>query len=191
MRTAGYVLAGGASSRMGTNKALLAVGGRTLIEIVSSAVKEAAGSVTIVGPPDPYGTLGIPVIADRRANCGPLAGIESALSHTTADWNLIVACDMPAVHPGPLAGILRHGIANPLVMCVLPENEGGRPEPLCAAYRREILPAISSALNAGIRKVTEALKDCRVDYLRMKGDPVFQNINTPDEWREYRLALKP
>jgi molybdopterin-guanine dinucleotide biosynthesis protein A len=68
MQTAGYVLAGGASSRMGRNKAFLMLGDRTLLEIAAAAVREATGSVTIVGTPDLYQDLGFPTIADARAN---------------------------------------------------------------------------------------------------------------------------
>src|SRR5579883_1837815 len=110
MATAGYVLAGGASSRMGRNKAFLISRDRTLLEIAAEAVLEAAGSVTIIGPPEIYRQFPYPVIPDLRTGAipalGPLAGIETALSHTVAAWNLVVACDMPAVNPRALARIL-------------------------------------------------------------------------------------
>src|ERR1035441_2675073 len=183
MEAAGFVLAGGASSRMGRNKALLMLDGRALIDIVASAVREAAGNVTIIGPPEVYGHLGIPVIPDRIADLGPLAGIETALSRTAAGWNLMVACDMPSVTPFTLRRILEEAAAYPDAGCILPKSAEGFVEPLCAAYHKRILSAITQALAAGTRKVTDALPKASTHYLRMTDDPAFQNINTPDEWR--------
>jgi len=184
MQTAGFVLAGGASSRMGRNKALLMLGDRTLIETVASAVREAAGNVTLVGPPEIYLPFGFPVIPDLQANLGPLAGIETALSRTTAAWNLIVACDMPRVTPFTLRRILDAAETHPEALCILPTvRESFSVEPLCAAYHQRLLPAISQALAAGIRKVTDALPRESIQYLRITDEGAFQNINTPDEWR--------
>ena len=187
MQTAGFVLAGGASSRMGRNKAFLMQGGRTLIEIAADAVRQAAGSVTIIGSPEVFQEFALPVIPDRRPGCGPLAGIETALFHTTADWNLIVACDMPRLDPQVLGRILAEAQARPDVICVLPESAAGRVEPLCAVYRRTALSIISNSLNNGVRKVREALEGSPVYRLHMANDPVFQNVNTPEEWQQYHL----
>jgi molybdopterin-guanine dinucleotide biosynthesis protein A len=186
MQTAGYVLAGGASSRMGRNKAFLTLGGRALIEIAAAAVREAAGSVTIVGPPEVYQELGIGIIPDGRANAGPLAGIETALKHAAAEWSLIVACDMPRLDAVTLRRIIDEARANPFAGCVLPESAAGRVEPLCAMYHKRSLPAIVDSLNSGIRKVADAIPSRLIHLIRMTDDPIFQNINTPEEWGELR-----
>jgi len=167
---------------MGRNKALLKLGGRTLIEIVTSAVHEAAGNVAIIGPPEIYRNFGFPVIPDRMEGAGPLAGIETALSQTAAAWNLVVACDMPGVTPVLLRRIIQAANEHPEAGCILPESAAGFVEPLCAMYSTRVLPAISAALAAGIRKVTDGLPGESIHYLRMS-DEGFQNINTPDEWR--------
>ena len=180
--TAGYVLAGGRSSRMGTNKALLRLGGRTLVEIAAGKVRQATGSVTIVGQPEIYGRLGFPVIPDQRSGAGPLAGIESALRHSRAEWNLVVACDMPGLAVETLQRICGEGLRDPAAGCILPQNADGMAEPLCALYHKRLLAAISAALDAGIRKITAALAGQAVHSLRMTGDGEFQNINTPEEW---------
>src|ERR1700686_3791867 len=72
MRRSGFVLAGGASSRMGRDKALLAYGETTLLEHVARAVRDAVGSVTLIGGPDRYGELGYAVFRDIVPGCGPL-----------------------------------------------------------------------------------------------------------------------
>ena len=94
---AGFVLVGGNSSRMGRDKAGLPLLGRTLVEHVAAAVAEAAGSVTLIGPPGRYSSLDFPIIADWRPGLGPLGGIHTALTHSPAVWNLIAACDLPQI----------------------------------------------------------------------------------------------
>ena len=106
MQAAGFVLAGGGSTRMGRDKALLPYRGTTLIEHVARAVMAAAGCVTVRGDPDRYRRLGYPVVTDQVPGCGPLSGICTALSVTSADWNLIAACDMPAISEATLRAML-------------------------------------------------------------------------------------
>src|SRR6476619_4706690 len=93
---ASFVLAGGRSSRMGTNKALLPYRAGTLVERIAAEVQAAAGSVTVVGPPEIYAPLGLTAIPDLRPGLGPLGGIVTALTATAASLSLIVACDLPA-----------------------------------------------------------------------------------------------
>src|SRR2546430_16784821 len=94
---AGFVLVGGNSSRMGRDKAGLLVHGSTLAEHVAAAVAEAAGSATLIGPPERYGHLGIPVLPDLRPGSGPLGGILTALTASPAEWDLGAACDLSAL----------------------------------------------------------------------------------------------
>jgi len=183
MRTAGWVLAGGASSRMGTDKALLNVEGRALVEIAANAVREAAGSATIVGRPEAFRDLGVAAIPDLREGAGPLGGIEAVLKSSDAEWNLVVACDMPRLRTEVLRSILERGLEDEDALAVLPEVQPGFPEPLCAAYHIRCLPAITAALDRGIRKVTAGLPEQGVRTLRITDGQVFQNLNTPEEWR--------
>ncbi len=80
---------------MGRDKAYLPVSGGILVTRVAGAVEAAAGNVALVGDPERYADLGYPVVADRYPGQGPLGGILTALGEKAAEWNLIVACDMP------------------------------------------------------------------------------------------------
>jgi molybdopterin-guanine dinucleotide biosynthesis protein A len=82
---------------MGRDKALLPWKRSTLIQSVAGEVFHAAGNVNLIGSPERYGNLGFPVISDQIEGCGPLGGLHAALNATSAEWNLVVACDMPAV----------------------------------------------------------------------------------------------
>ena len=189
MQTAGFVLAGGASSRMGTNKAFLLYQGRTLLDIAISAVRDTAGNVTVIGSPELYNHLGLPVTPDLRPHSGPLAGIETALTHAAAAgsaWTLVTACDMPRLTAATLHRILNKATEEPDAAAVFPESAPGRLEPLCAAWHIRALPFVSHALDAGIRKVTTAVPETMVRYIRLTDEEAFQNLNTPEEWR---LAL--
>src|ERR1700678_91181 len=105
--SAGYVLVGGRSSRMGRDKAPLPFRGGALAQSVAQAVSEAAGSAILVGDPVRYAGLGYAAIADLYPGEGPLGGILTALLNTSADWNLITACDMPQLDPEALRGLLK------------------------------------------------------------------------------------
>ena len=181
---AGFVLVGGASSRMGRDKASLPFLGRTLVEHVAACVKQAAGSVTLVGAPERYAALPFPRLADTRGGWGPLAGIHTALEHSDADWNLIVACDMPELTTDFLQSLILkadHSDSD----CLIPAGPEGRPEPLCAAYRKACLSAIGAALDRGVRKITDGLAGLRIATWPVAESHWFSNVNTPEDWAGY------
>jgi molybdopterin-guanine dinucleotide biosynthesis protein A len=180
---AGWVLAGGKSTRMGSDKALLNLEGAPLILRATGAAAAVCSSVSLVGDPAKYGLLGFPVVADEFAGCGPVAGIEAALHATSADWNLILACDMPALD-APVLELLFTGEAD----CVLPQYPDGKVEPLCAVYHRRCHPHIRAALEKGVRKVTSALEGLAIRYLPVSSEEPFTNLNTPEDVRRYRDA---
>jgi molybdopterin-guanine dinucleotide biosynthesis protein A len=162
---------------MGRDKALLPYRGVTLVESVAAAVREASGCVTIVGSPEKYESLGLRVIADTRLGCGPLAGIETALWDSPAEWVLIAACDMPGISAGFFRCLLDAG--EPGFGAVIPRTPDGRLHPLAAAYNRGAAPSIAAALDRGIRKVLDALTILNIKHLEVSE---LANANTPEEW---------
>jgi molybdopterin-guanine dinucleotide biosynthesis protein A len=164
---------------MGTNKALLPLHGRPLAQHVAEIVSAAAGSAVLVGGPD----VGFPVIPDLYPGEGPLGGILTALKHSQSPWNLIVACDMPELDATLLSGLLAYAERSQS-QAVLAAGAAGRPEPLCAAYHRDALSAIETEFQAGMRRVTDGLKNVSVElYFTQKN--AFFNVNTPAEWAKY------
>ena len=184
---AAWVLVGGKSSRMGTDKARADSDGRALALRVADRAAMVCGTVSLVGDPAVYGELGLPIVADRFPGQGPLAGIEAALEGTDFEVNLIVACDMPAVDEKLLEELLA---AAEGADCTLPRHDNGHVEPLCAVYRRGCHPVILAALEAGVRKVTDILplferEGFAVRYVRVSDPAPFANLNTPEDWRRY------
>jgi molybdenum cofactor guanylyltransferase len=177
---AGFVLAGGRSSRMGRDKALLPLNGSTLLDQVARSVLLAAGSVTLIGSPEKYGSLGYTVIPDRVPECGPLGGVYTALSATTAEWNLIVACDMPDVTTGFLKGLLR-AAKTCGADCLVPETASGL-DPLCAVYHRRCEPLAASAITHNILKMHDFISRLHTAKWPVSDPALLENVNTPEQW---------
>jgi len=183
--TAGWVLIGGRSSRMGVDKALLSIEGQPLALRVAGEVARVCGSASLVGDPEKYRALGLPIVPDEFHGLGPLAGIEAALRVTAADWNLIVACDMPALDPSLLGKLFEACLAGGNADGALPAYADGRVEPLCGVYHRRCHPSIRAALEAGVRKVTDSLGTLEIRYVGVASDAPFANLNTPEDLRKY------
>jgi molybdopterin-guanine dinucleotide biosynthesis protein A len=176
----GFVLAGGRSSRMGRDKALLPLGDRTLLEQAAVRVRAAAGDVTLIGPPERYAGLGYPVVPDSVEKCGPIGGLYTALSITSAEWNLIVACDMPGLTVEFLRDLL--GAAEEAgADCLVPETSSGL-EPLCAVYHRRCLAAAEQTILRKIFKLHDFVSSLRFKTLVLSDPSPVENVNTPEEW---------
>ncbi|MDX2179869.1 MAG: molybdenum cofactor guanylyltransferase [Bryobacteraceae bacterium] len=173
-----YILCGGASRRMGRDKALLDFGGRPLALDLAARIAGALGTrAKLVGSPDRYGHLGLPVVADLRADCGPLAGIEAALADSDFERNLILACDMPTLSVEIIARL-----AAVPGDCVVAETPDGRMHPLCAVWPKKLLPLVQDALDRDLRRVLDALRE--IDIVRLPIDRLV-NANTPEEWATF------
>ena len=184
MQWAGFVLAGGRSTRMGRDKAQLEYRGSTLLERIALAVREAAGAVALIGEPKLYAHLGYPVFADRIRGCGPIGGVHTALSETRADWNLVVACDMPGISADALRHLLER-TRETHARCVAAAGPDGSAEPLCAAYHRDCLPILAQAIRDKRLKMRDLLTALETEVVAVDLAAVA-NVNTPAEWDAFR-----
>lgn len=174
---------------MGRDKALLPYNSKTLLEVIHARLATLFGAATVVGPPERYASLDLPIIPDLHPGCGPLGGIEAALAHSEAsqtDWALVVACDMPALRNELLLGIARIAAAEQNAKIVMPYSPDGHPEPLCAAYHRSILPIIRKSLENKVYKITEAISGIRQNPTKSDTFSDFSNLNTPSDWEAFR-----
>ncbi len=190
----GFVLAGGRSTRMGRDKALLEYHGRPLIEHAVRLLREAGLRPHIVGSRPDLAQYA-PVISDLHEACGPLGGIEAALSATGSKWNLFLAVDLPLIPPAFLR-YLQQRVYMTGAYATMP-GVAGRAMPLCAIYHRALLPQIRSALESGEYKVVrviqhaagnnldqfsvEAVVTARDDLRNSQMHRWFQNVNTPGD----------
>src|SRR5262245_64716710 len=135
-RVAGFIAAGGRSSRMGQDKAWLDLGGRPMIKHVIDALREVTSDLSILGSSPRYAELGLPVYPDSQRDVGPLEAIRTALTNTEAARVLIVACDLPMVTPDLFKFLLSIDEAETAIVPVGPDS---RLETLCALYPRSAL----------------------------------------------------
>jgi molybdopterin-guanine dinucleotide biosynthesis protein A len=177
----GWILVGGASTRMGRDKALIEIGGRPLALLAAEALAGVCESVSLVGDPDRYNALGLPVISDRQRGAGPLSGIEAALGASHSEWNLIAACDMPSLDASLLRELARAAADD----AAIPQYPDGSIEPLCAVYHRRCHAAAIGALAEGLRRITDFIARLTVRYVQVTDPRPFLNLNTPEDLQNY------
>jgi molybdopterin-guanine dinucleotide biosynthesis protein A len=182
-----FVLTGGRSSRMGSDKALLRWAGETLIQRTLTVAREACDEVLICGARDLYGDFGN-VVEDAQPGLGPLCGIQAALHATRTDLNLILSVDLPLMTAEFLTWLLRDARVGEQKITA-PEAQG-RLQPLCAVYRREVAAIVDNALAEGDLKVTRLFGRVTTRIiadgeLRAAGFEsfIFTNVNTPEDYK--------
>lgn len=188
LKPGAIVLAGGQSRRMGTDKALLRLksGGPRLLELVLAAVKPLVkGIIVSANRPDDYAWAGLPLVPDNFRGKGPLAGLEAGLTASASDYNLVAACDMPWLEPRLLQYLVGQAQG---YQAIVPLNETGQPEPLCAVYSKACLPAIRRHLEADSLKMSGWLSNVKTRYVPAQElrefDPElrsFRNLNRPED----------
>lgn len=192
----GVILAGGKSSRMGHNKALLSLGSQRLIERVVQVMHNVFPELLLVtNTPEVYTDLGIPMVGDVFVDKGSLGGIYSAIYHVTTPYCLVVACDMPFLNAAVLRYLAEHRADYDVVI----PNVHGELQPLHAVYSKACLQPIARRLEAHRLKIVGFFPDVRVHTVSAAElqplDPellAFQNLNTPEEFQAaaHRLAAE-
>ena len=188
---AGIVLAGGRSTRMGSDKASLVLDGRTLLQRTVDVLAAVATEIVVVraaGQRLPALSAGPPitVVEDPLDGEGPLIGIAAGLRAMSSEVALVVACDMPFLRPELLRMLVDRASGGrrfvvPLYL--------GRPQPLCSALRREALAVVEAHIAAGDRKVMAIADDLDADRVPPEqwsaadaDGRSFENVNTPQEF---------
>ncbi|HYI92101.1 MAG TPA: molybdenum cofactor guanylyltransferase [Bryobacteraceae bacterium] len=180
----GYVLVGGRSSRMGTDKALIIYHGQTLAGHIASELSTIAGTVSLVGDPGRYAGLGYTVVRDEYPGAGPTGGLVTALRASRTRWNLVAACDLPEVSAA-FFGLLLNRIRSLDVRAVIPVTPDGRRQVLCAAYRSDACAVLGRAFESGETKLQAAISQLDADYWRIESDKLSVNLNTPEDWNVF------
>ncbi len=198
----GLVLCGGRSRRMGTDKAVLDLGGSALLERSVQLLRPLTELVLLsTGRGDRYADLGCTCVHDPVPDGGPLAGLAAGLAAARTPFVFLLACDMPRVDGELVRAICERARVDDLDLCVL-ESERGL-EPTCGVFHRRCLPAVEAALACGRRRMnsfwqgaTDDGRTLRTGTLRPGEqnalDPSVDravNLNTPQELERERLSL--
>ncbi|HXY48449.1 MAG TPA: molybdenum cofactor guanylyltransferase [Terriglobales bacterium] len=184
--TSAFVLTGGQSLRMGTDKAFVKLGGRSLLERVLALAEAVSPSVYIVGSRQKFARLGS-VVEDVFVGHGPLGGIHAALRSSRTEMNLILAVDMPFVEVQFLRHLLESAVAHPAAVVTAPRTRDGW-QPLCAVYRRSFADLAEAALAHGKNKIDTLFAHIEVftvgerELAKEGWSPaMLRNLNTPEE----------
>ena len=180
---AGFVLAGGRSTRMGRDKALLEIDGEMLIRRGLRQLGEVCSEVAIAGGSPELARYGR-LVEDRNPGMGPLSGIVAALESTSSTWNLFCPVDAPFV-PGSAWQMLLEQAANGSADAVL-ARVCGQVQPLCGLYHRQTAAGLRAQLEAKLLKVTSAIEATGrvlwVDFDAPEEQAWFRNLNTPEDY---------
>ena len=189
--TGAIIMAGGKSSRMGTNKALLRLipGGPTLIERVAAAARLVGTLLVVTNTPEEYALLGLRMVPDAVKGAGPLAGLFSGLQASQHDYNLVLACDMPRLNPDLLAFMAAQPRDYDVLIPRWRDASGAEQlETMHAIYSRACLPIIEQRIQANKLRMISFFPAVRVRYIdeaELRSiDPElasFGNLNTPDD----------
>ena len=186
----GIILCGGKSSRMQTNKALLKLGDKTVIEIVAAKLKSIFNEVLIsANDSKEYDFLKLPVVNDIFIGKGPLAGIHSALKYSSTKKNFIISCDMPLIS----VELINYLINLNTEKSILLPKSNGRIQQLCGIYSKSVIDEIEN-----IFKLSEKDKNIKgslyellervpielidVDDLNIYNKNIFLNMNSPEDY---------
>jgi molybdenum cofactor guanylyltransferase len=210
-----FVLAGGQSTRMGRDKALLELDGRPLVLVMVELLRGLGLEPRICGgkrgtPCHPDLGQFAPVIEDNFAACGPLGGIEAALAASDTELNLFVPVDTPRLPGAFLRWMIERAEMSGAVATV--PMMGGRAESLCAVYSRRLLEGLRAALRRGTLKMMTAVPEAaaaareRVDLFAVEAVAAalapgtwpaeprvqewFRNMNTPADYEGLTGAEK-
>jgi len=180
-----FILAGGKSTRMGADKAFVALDGRTLLARALDLARSVTHDVRIVGEAAKFAVFA-PVVEDVFPRCGPLGGIHAALRASQAELNLILAVDMPFVPPVLLPFLITRARNSDAIVTVA--QAGGGWQPLCAIYRAEFADVAENALREGRYKIDALFDEVRTQVIGEEeleaagfSASVFRNLNTKEE----------
>ncbi|MCC6371743.1 MAG: NTP transferase domain-containing protein [Bacteroidia bacterium] len=177
-----YILAGGKSSRMGSDKGLLLLGDKKIVELVIEQVKPLVQKLVIVSNNPEYQQFGLEVIPDVIKDAGPAGGIHAALAHSKADKLVILSCDMPFVSTAAIASLLENTIDKDIVVPVFKKKL----EPMLSVYSTNCRAKWEELLTNNTFKLQTLFSHFNTLELNVDGHPafsdrLFSNINTVED----------
>ncbi|WP_010521673.1 molybdenum cofactor guanylyltransferase [Aquimarina agarivorans] len=175
-----YILCGGRSSRMHTDKALSIYKGQTFLSFITNAVRHLNDRVVLVSSNIKHNKLNVECIPDIIDSKGPVAGIVTALKNTLSNDNIILSCDIPLITADLINFLIRsHTVTyDATIICV-----NKKIMPLIGIYNTSSLPIFEKHLLNNQLKLTNVLKDLNINYTEAPKHLAYQtsNINTPEQ----------
>ena len=185
------LLSGGRSKRMGSHKALLDIGGKTLLDMVAQASEGFEERILSANDPAIPTPEGFVRCGDIYPGCGPMAGIHAALAVTGCDALVVAPCDAP-YYCKELARYLADQYEPDLDALVLLDDEG-RAQPLSGVYSKSCLPVLEEHLKTDRLKIMRMLEEMRLKKIALPdhlNGRVFENLNTPEDVTAHRFRAQ-
>lgn len=182
MNVSAIILAGGQSSRMGSDKGLMLFNGKPMIQHCIDTLKAMNLSILIISNSKEYEKFGVPIFSDLIKDKGPLAGIYTGLFHSDEDKNIVVSCDTPLV----TEQIFKLLIDKSESQSVTISKFNGLEHPLIGVYEKKGMDVYKEMLDANKLKIRIAISKLNVKVVEMDGISGitalnFKNVNTLDE----------
>jgi len=177
----GIVLAGGKSRRMGADKGLMVFRGKPLVQYSIDLLSLFCDRILISSNNPAYNSFGYELVADQIAGAGPMGGIAACLGKSSTELNLVLSCDMPLADPVIFQTLLK--LSGDFTF-VVPLDDIGRAEPLCAVYKKDSLLIMQKQLAVQSYRMTELYKNAPVRLVTPDEYPIpfhekwFMNLNT-------------
>jgi molybdopterin-guanine dinucleotide biosynthesis protein A len=194
-----FILVGGQSSRMGSDKSELVFGQRTSVEHIAAALHALTPRVRVVGARNAEAFADLQNVPDTHERWGALGGIHAALDACRSEWAVIVACDLPLISPTLLArlGQFATRAGGEELDAIVPIQPDERPQPLCALYRRaSCLAAAGRLIAEGEHKPRTLLAQVRTRWVTFDelsdlpgAADFFLNVNTPNDYQRAKEIL--
>jgi molybdopterin-guanine dinucleotide biosynthesis protein A len=184
MAVTGIILAGGKSSRMGTDKGMQELCGKPLISYAIHALSGLCSDILISSSSEEYQSFGYKVINDELPGIGPMGGIYSALRQSTTEENLVLSCDLPFVSEELLNYILTNAAG---YQVAVPWMGNRHYEPLCGFYSLSVLGQMEGFIQKGNYKLPDLFEEISINRLIISTEldfykeELFFNINSKHE----------
>lgn len=191
----GLVLCGGASRRMGSDKALLSFAGGRVIDGPLRALGELAPRVLLATGAEPrYTDLGLECVLDAVADAGPLAGLCAGLEASRTEWLAVLSCDLPLARADVLGALLERARTARWDAALLELPRGT--QPLYAVYRISCLGPVRAALRRGERRMVAfhgeiVVGSVAAAVLGPQAERSALNLNTPEDFRTLEQDALP
>ena len=187
----GGILAGGHSSRFGSNKALFSPDGETLIERAAGLLRPLWTQVFVSAShanASAYRFLGLDIVEDLHADCGPLGGLEALLTQCTTPWMLVLTCDMPYIYREALHTMVRFPQSSEALGATIQafawkSKIEGSISPFPLLIKRSVLPLLQKQISTGRYGVKAFLSTLDTYYIPTDSTQLLRNVNRPEDWQ--------
>ena len=181
----GIVLAGGRSSRMGEDKSLMRLNGKTLIEYSIDALRPICEKVIISSNNPNYDFTGCEVWPDELPDQAPIIGIYSCLKRSETELNIILSCDMPLMSASMIGFLLAKSADYDITV---PVHDNGQIEPLCGVYKKSSQEILKEFIESGNFRLNDCIRSASYQFIPVDAQipcntpNLFLNINTPSDF---------